>query len=207
MRIRAATSGKAVAVNTAVSALVPNTWAALITPNCNDLYLFDYFKRSGPHSIPTAFNVDWNINNRRSKAHTEQFQSHPYSLKKNNKKKTPNVSNRVAPGVKSKVKAVFIRVAFFGGRCKSHLRFSPTWGHCWNLPNTFPPSVFFRPETSQRVACLRSQPRLTPGTHVCNKLESFFPLAQLQEDLTLSGTRTKGRAGVSWWIQRWDSAL
>lgn len=73
MRIRAATSGKAVAVNTAVRADAPNTPAALITPNCNDLYLFDYFK-----IILTAFNVGWNIKNRRSKGHTEQFQSHPY---------------------------------------------------------------------------------------------------------------------------------
>lgn len=65
-------------------------------------------------------------------------------------------------------------------------------------PALFLPLRFLSPETSQRVACPGTQPRLTlehAFTTNGNKLESF--LFFLQEDLTLAGTRTKGRAGVS----------
>lgn len=76
-------------------------------------------------------------------------------------------------------------------------------------------SVFFRPWNF-------SAGRLSEGSAAPNAWNTrlqqrqqvglFFPplvffSAQLQVDFTLAGPRTKGRAGVSWWIRRWDSAL
>lgn len=109
------------------------------------------------------------------------------------------MSNRVAPDVRSKVNALFIRVEGGVNLICVSLRLGDI---VETSPTLFLPLSFLSPRNF--AAGLSSEVPAAPNACWNTRLQQvgkfflfFFSPTQLQEDLTLSGTRTKGRAGVS----------